>query len=132
MDRRFGCLDRTFGRGTVTDSESATTKNRLTHMERYQIKVQLLGRIFPMMVSAKEEETILMAVKLIEEKIETYRDKYKINDDAHLLSMCCLDIANEFMRAEKENQNFRNFFSRKLSVMSDLLDASMQSVKVSS
>jgi hypothetical protein len=36
------------------------------------------------------------------------------------------------MRAEKENQNFRNFFSRKLSVMSDLLDASMQSVKVSS
>ena len=101
-------------------------------MERYQIKVQLLGRIFPMMVSAKEEETILMAVKLIEEKIQTYRDKFNINDDAHLLSMCCLDIANEFMRAEKENQNFRSFFSRKLNLMSEMLDASMQSVKVPS
>lgn len=84
-----------------------------------------------MMVTTKEEETILAAVKIVEERLLVYKDKFGVNDDAHLLTMCCLDIANEFVRAEKDNQYFKAFFSKKLTAMSDMLDASIDKVKVS-
>lgn len=100
-------------------------------MERYQIKVQLLGRSFPMMVTPKEEESILAAVRIVEERLSVYKNKFGINDDSHLLTMCCLDIANEFVRSEKDNQYFRAFFAKKLSSMGELLDSSLNKVKSS-
>lgn len=98
-------------------------------MERHQIKVQLLDRTFPMMVTSEEEETILLAVKLIEDKIQTYREKFNIRDDQYILLMCCLDLANEFVRSEKDSQQLKNYFSHKLNVMGEMLDSSLSLLK---
>ena len=100
-------------------------------MERYQIKVQLLERTFPIMVTQKEEETIILGVKLLEEKLHTYKDKFHIKDDIYLVLMCCLDIANELVKTEKENVQFKNAFANKLGLINQMLDASLDTLQLS-
>ena len=99
-------------------------------MERYQVKVQLLDRTFPIMVTQKEEESIMLGVKLLEEKLLTYRDKFHIKDDVYLALMCCLDIANELVKTEKENVQFKTAFAGKIGLLNQMLDASLETLQL--
>lgn len=98
-------------------------------MERYQIKVELMGRSFPMMVSEPEEKSIRLAKQLIEDKITLYKEKFQIRDEEFLVLMCCLDIANEYVKSEHDHQHVRGQFQHQLSMMNELLDSSLESLQ---
>lgn len=94
-------------------------------MERYQIKVKILDRVFPMMVTREEEESINLAVKLIEEKISVYQNKFNIKDDIYLVLMCCLDLSNEVVKLERDHHQFKSYFAGKINLMNEMLDTSL-------
>ncbi len=98
-------------------------------MERYQIKIDLLGRTFPMMVNQAEEASIRLAKQLIEDKLALYRDKFNIRDEPFLVLMCCLDIANEYVKSEHEHQQGRSQLQQQLEVINELIDSSMSALQ---
>lgn len=98
-------------------------------MERYQIKIELLGRTFPMMVNEPEEASIRLAKQLIEDKINIYKDKFRIRDEQFLVLMCCLDIANEYVKSEHDHQQGRSQLQQQLHLMNEMLDSSIESLQ---
>lgn len=68
--------------------------------EQISIKVTIAGRVFPLKVTATEEENIRKAAELINHKFKTYTEEYSIKDKLAALSMCALEIATELVNSD--------------------------------
>lgn len=73
-------------------------------MGEISIKINIADRMYPLRVTAEEEEVIRHAAKLINEKIKELQDNYAVRDKQDLLSMCVLQYATGMIKAERNAQ----------------------------
>jgi cell division protein ZapA (FtsZ GTPase activity inhibitor) len=92
--------------------------------ELISIKVAIADKIFPLKVSADEEENIRKAADLINKKIKTYIEQYSIKDKQAALSMCALELATELLNSETQKTAEQNEIMWKLLEIDSLLNNS--------
>lgn len=71
-------------------------------MSSVSIKVNIANRTYPMKIAWEEEELVLKAAKLIDEKIKEFEKTYAVKDKQDILSMCVLQFVVEKLKLEKK------------------------------
>lgn len=91
-------------------------------METITINLRIAERDYPMRVNAAEEERIRKAGKLINESLNHYKEKLRINDKQDLLAMVAFDCLMGKLRQEEETGAQRAHLQEKLQGLDQLLD----------
>ena len=96
-------------------------------MGEISIKINIADRVYPLRVNMEEEEMIMRAAKIINDRIKEFQDNYAVRDKQDLLSMCVLHYATATLKADKKrvdedtevadkvyqlDQMLNNFFSK--------------------
>lgn len=63
------------------------------------IEVDIGGRLLPMKINPKEEQSIVAAQDLINKKIATLKEKYNIKDQRDYLAMALLLITTDYLKS---------------------------------
>lgn len=109
------------------------TAERLTGkgdtVDKYNIKVNILGRIFPLLVSPAEEERVRNAARLISEKIRNYRERFSVKDDLDLVVMCCLELATDNIKQHEMLQLHAVNHEQEIMGLTDALSATLSDLK---
>lgn len=73
---------------------------------KFHIKLQIVGRYYPLVIERKDEERYRKAARLINDKVAQYKEKYRDKDIQDFLSMTSLQfVLKELDLNEKiENQ----------------------------
>lgn len=90
-------------------------------MEELSIKIKIADREYPMKVDADDEESIRLAGKKINEKIQLYRDQFGIDDKQDLLAMVAFDSLYEKLQAEANSIVIGESVIDKISYLSKLI-----------
>lgn len=64
-------------------------------MSELSIKVSIGGRIYPITVSASEEDKVRAAAKKVEDNLKLLQSSYAVKDKQDLLAMTALQMATE-------------------------------------
>ncbi|MBK9283662.1 MAG: cell division protein ZapA [Sphingobacteriaceae bacterium] len=84
-------------------------------MSEVNIKVEIAGSIFPLKVSASDEESIKEVVQMINNKLYEFEKAYAVKDKKDLLAMVMLQLVSQYYKqadtAEKELSHFKQLFS---------------------
>ena len=70
-------------------------------MSELSIKLRIGNREYPMRIRAEDEERIRLAGKILNEKAQTYKEKFGIDDQQDLLAMVAFDCQNEKMKHDE-------------------------------
>jgi cell division protein ZapA len=62
-------------------------------LSQKSIKITIGGRVYPLTITEKEEQTVLNSAKKIEENINKLQSQYGIKDAQDLLAMTALEFA---------------------------------------
>jgi len=73
---------------------------------KFHIKLQIVGRYYPLVIERKDEERLRKAAKLINDKVAQYKQRYRDKDIQDFLAMTSLQfVLKELDLNEKlENQ----------------------------
>ena len=84
-------------------------------MSEISIKVEIAGSVFPLKVSADDEQNIKEAVDLINNKIAEFEKNYAIKDKKDVLGMVMLQLVAQLYKqastAEKELSHLKLLFA---------------------
>lgn len=89
--------------------------------EPISIKLTIGGRIYPLRISWKNEEQVRKSAKLINEKLEIYREKVSYRDEQDLLAFLALDYAINESKTEVKVNTKDSHLSDVLKDIEDLL-----------
>ena len=70
-------------------------------MKELSIKLRIANREYPMRISSEDEERIRRAGRVLNEKIQSYKERFGIEDHQDLLAMVAFDCQSERMKDEK-------------------------------
>lgn len=70
-------------------------------MDSLSIKVNIGGRVYPLTIDPKEEESIRKAADTINTNIKELQDNYAVRDTQDLLAMTALQFATEVTKEAK-------------------------------
>lgn len=70
---------------------------------KFHIKLQIVGRYYPMVIERKDEERFRKAARLINEKVAQYKQRYKDRDIQDFLSMAALQFVLKELVLEENN-----------------------------
>ena len=85
------------------------------------IKIKIGDREYPMKVKPEEEERVRLAGKLLNEKLKTFKEHFKIDDKQDLLSMVAFDVQATAALKEAEYQNLENQLEQRLNTLDLIL-----------
>ncbi len=71
-------------------------------VEKHSLRLNIVGRTFPVLVDEDEAVAVQQAAKMINDKVSRFRLEYGMRDEVDIVLMCCLDIALEFLKAKKQ------------------------------
>jgi len=83
-------------------------------MEKLSIKIRIGDRDYPMKVFAEEEERVRRAGKIINEKINIYKEKFGIDEQQDLLAMVAFDSVVDKINTEGNSNSTDSFLLEKL------------------
>ncbi|HEX5002267.1 MAG TPA: cell division protein ZapA [Bacteroidia bacterium] len=95
-------------------------------MEDLSIKVNILGRTYPLKVRKDDEERVKAAAQLISERIREYEQQYAVTDKTDLLSMCALQLANELLSGKEKLAFTEKEAGSKLDALDRLIGSALQ------
>lgn len=72
-------------------------------MEEISIKVNICDRVYPLRINAGFEENVRAAAKLANDKAKNYTEKYSVKDNQDALAMASLDLATDYIAADKRS-----------------------------
>ena len=90
-------------------------------MGELTVKINILGREYPITTTPEEEDKFIKANQLIEEKIKLFRDTFKINDNQDLLAMVAFDAVVDKLNSQSALVNENNKSSEQLSSLLQLI-----------
>jgi cell division protein ZapA len=93
--------------------------------EIVQVDIALLGRHFTIGTPADEQETLLEAVHLLEEKMSTIQTQGKIVDADKIAIMAALNIAHDLLRTKVGEGLEMAAFQRRIRGMSEAADKAL-------
>jgi cell division protein ZapA len=68
----------------------------------FSIKVTIGEQVLPLRVTTEEERVARQAARWINDKIQQYREEFRVEDRNLLLSMCALQLATELFSEEPQ------------------------------
>jgi len=68
------------------------------------IKINIADRVYPLKINSEDEENVMKAAKLVNDRIKEFQENYAVRDKQDLLSMCILQVATEHLNLEKNHQ----------------------------
>lgn len=71
-------------------------------MDSLSIKVNIGGRVYPLTIDPKEEESIRKAAETINNNIKELQDNYAVRDTQDLLAMTALQYATTVTKEKKD------------------------------
>ncbi len=71
--------------------------------EKLSINIKIADRFYPLKIDRKEEEKIRKSVKMINEKISQYMQKYSDKDTFDFLAMAALQFASKYIESDSES-----------------------------
>jgi cell division protein ZapA len=69
-------------------------------MKENSIQVKIAGRTYSPNVTKEEEERVVKAAGLINDRLEVFEKTYAVKDKQDLLAMCCLQFATQYLETE--------------------------------
>jgi cell division protein ZapA len=94
-------------------------------MTDLSVKIKICDREYPMRVSPDEEAKIRRAGKLINERIRSYRDQFRIDDKQDLLAMVAFDCLIESLNAGAVPDPGMQALADKIHSLNDLIAQKM-------
>lgn len=61
-------------------------------MAEVALKILIAGRVYPLTVKKEEENQVMQAAKLINDKMKEFEQNYAVRDKQDLLAMCALNL----------------------------------------
>lgn len=90
------------------------------------IKIKIAEREYPMRADAEVEAILRQAGKKINDRIQSYREKYNIEDRQDLLSMVALECMVDFLKLNQEKQSENDLMNQKISDWDKLISSALQ------
>ena len=72
---------------------------------KFHIKLQILGRYYPLVIERKDEERFRKAARLINDKVAQYKKKYRDKDVQDFLSMTSLQFVLKELDLSEQLEN---------------------------
>ena len=69
---------------------------------KFHIKLQIVGRYYPLVIERKDEEKFRKAARLINEKVAQYKQRYRDKDMQDFMSMAALQFVLKGMEWEEK------------------------------
>ncbi len=82
--------------------------------DKVKIKVTIAGRIYPLKVTADEEEHVRKAVDFIDDRIKMIEKKYAIKDIQDIQALILLELASELSFLKETQENDAQVVSNKI------------------
>jgi cell division protein ZapA (FtsZ GTPase activity inhibitor) len=95
-------------------------------MDELSIKVNILGRTYPLKIKKADEERVNRAVRLINDRLRDYEQQYAVTDKIDLLSMCSLQLAGELLSSKDQSVKADDDSVSKIGEIEGLIAASLQ------
>ena len=86
------------------------------------IKVQILGKEYPVACSPEEQHELLIAARYLDEKMRFIRDTGRVIGTERIAVMAALNIAHEFLQRSHESGGSSQSLAGRLSAMRERLD----------
>ncbi|MFZ9942170.1 MAG: cell division protein ZapA [Bacteroidia bacterium] len=90
-------------------------------MEQVVTKVLIGGREYPIRVNKSEEQSVLKAVKLINDRLSQYEKTYTGSDKFDHLAMCAIQLATELTALESRGNVFKQEVNQKVEELDQML-----------
>jgi cell division protein ZapA len=87
------------------------------------IKVQILGKEYPIACSQEEQHELLIAARYLDEKMRLIRDTGRVIGTERIAVMAALNIAHEFLQRSQETGAGSQTLAGRLSAMRERLDS---------
>ncbi len=94
-------------------------------MEEISVKVNICDRVYPLRINAGFEENVRAAAKLANDKAKTYTENYSVKDKQDALAMASLDLATDFIAADKKTVGYSAQTLELLEQINQLLDSKL-------
>jgi len=74
-------------------------------MEQQSIRISIADRYYPLKIAIADEEKIRAAAKIINDKVDLYKQKYVNRDTQDALSMALLQFVIRLIEAEQKEES---------------------------
>jgi cell division protein ZapA len=86
------------------------------------IKVQILGKEYPVACSQEEQHELLIAARYLDEKMRVIRDTGRVIGTERFAVMAALNIAHELLQRSRDPDSGSQSLAGRLSAMRERLD----------
>jgi len=69
----------------------------------FNIKLQIVGRIYPLVIDRKDEEKVRKAAKIINDKVGQYQQRYRDKDGQDFLAMAAFQFVLKLIELEEQS-----------------------------
>lgn len=94
---------------------------------KLKIKLSIADRVYPLTISASQEEGLRKAAKKIEAMIKQFEQSYAVRDKQDVLAMCALQLAAQVEQKAIDKDTNQTALEEKLKALDDLLKAQLSS-----
>jgi cell division protein ZapA len=94
---------------------------------KLKIKLSIADRVYPLTISAGQEEGLRKAAKKIEVMIKQFEQSYAVRDKQDVLAMCALQFAAQVEQKAIDKDTNQTALEEKLKALDDLLKAQLSS-----
>ena len=99
----------------------------MSSMDEIKIKVVIAERNYRLTIDKADEEKVLKAAEMLNERIKSYKQTYDYRDYQDLLSMLCLQLATLNVKYESDAAYKDQYLEQKLDDLSSLLSENISS-----
>jgi len=92
---------------------------------KLKIKLSIADRVYPLTISASQEEGLRKAAKKIEAMIKQFEQSYAVRDKQDVLAMCALQFAAQVEQKAIDKDTNQTALDEKLQALDDLLRAQL-------
>ena len=92
---------------------------------KLKIKLSIADRVYPLTITASQEEGLRKAAKKIEAMIKQFEQNYAVRDKQDVLAMCALQFAAQVEQKAIDKDTNQTALEEKLKALDDLLKAQL-------
>jgi cell division protein ZapA len=90
-------------------------------LNELSVNINIAGRIYPLEISAEEEEMVRAAGKLVNDKLQSYAEQFSLRDNQDGLAMFAIEIATQYEKLVAQMKNDDKQIETQLAQLNELL-----------
>ncbi|MAP99591.1 MAG: cell division protein ZapA [Flavobacteriaceae bacterium] len=90
--------------------------------DKLKIKLSVANRVYPMIISPSQEESLRLASQQINDLIKKFEQNYSVQDKQDALAMCALQIASSRKQDSLDEDNLMENLENKISSLIGFLE----------